>query len=222
MISDFKAIGFDMDGTLMDSQVDYEKMSTLIFDEMVRSGVPESVINRSQGSKFNIDSGVKYLVENGRGTELYDIEKRIAKAARDIEMEKADKAVPFPDALLLLDELRSKGYKVGVLTRGCREYAEYILGRNDVLGRLDGLVCRDDFPESEAKPSPKAMEHLADALAVGANEIMYVGDHKIDMMCAVSAGSGFIGVLSGGYDEEDWKGLGAETVGTVADLLKMI
>ena len=37
----YKAVCFDMDGTLLDTKVDYEKMSNVIFDEMVGIGVPE-------------------------------------------------------------------------------------------------------------------------------------------------------------------------------------
>ena len=57
----YKAVCFDMDGTLLDTNVDYERMSNVIFDEMVRIGVPEEVIDRSEGYKFNLDSGVNYL-----------------------------------------------------------------------------------------------------------------------------------------------------------------
>lgn len=224
MISSYKAVGFDMDGTLMNTQVDYMKMANLIFDEMVRLGVPETEIDRSHGSKFNIDTGVAYLAKNGRMNELYEIESRISETARDIEMENADLARPYPGAIQLLKDLRNKGYKVGVLTRGCREYAEHILSMCGVLELLDGLVCRDDFPEKEAKPSPMAMIHLGESLGVEASEIIYVGDHDFDYRTAISSGAGFIGVLSGGYDEDDWRSISNDvcTVRTVAEIRDMI
>ena len=223
MISSFKAVCFDMDGTLMNTDVDYIKMSDLVFDEMVRAGVPEAMIDRKGGNKFNIDSGVKFLVGQGRQNELYEIEKRIASRARDIEMENSDLARPFPGAIRLLTELRKKGYRTGVLTRGCREYAEKILTQNHIIELLDGLVCRDDFPEKDAKPSPVAMQNLAKAVKCNTKDIVYVGDHGMDYKCAVSAGSGFIGVLSGGYDRNDWKNLGdVDVVNTIADILEML
>jgi len=224
MISSYKAVGFDMDGTLMNTRVDMAKMASLIFNEMVKAGVPESAIDRTQGSKFNIDAGIGYLAKNGRMSELYEIEARVSKAARDIEMENAGLARPFPGAVELLKTLRMKGYRTGVLTRGCREYAEHILTMCGVMQYLDGLVCRDDFPENEAKPSPAAMMHLADALNVDAKEIMYIGDHSFDYLTAKSSGAGFLGVLCGGYDESDWKKIDKDivTIGTVADIMNMI
>jgi len=207
----------------MNTDVDYAKMADLVFDEMVKAGIPESAIDRTEGSKFNLDSGVRYLVEAGRGNELHEIERRIASRAREIELENSDLARPFPGALRLLTELKKKGFRTGVLTRGCREYATKILTQNNVIDLLDGLVCRDDFPEVDAKPSPVAMRNLAKAVGCAVDELIYIGDHGMDYKCARSAGAGFIGVLSGAYAREDWKKAGeAEIVNTIADLFEML
>ena len=221
MISGYKAVCFDMDGTLLNTKVDMKKMADLVFDEMVRMGVPENEINREGGFKFNLDSGTDYLSRNGRGDDIYEINRRVSKAARDVEMENVLMARPFPGSVRLLNHLKKEGYKVGVLTRGCREYAETALKLTGVLELLDGLVCRDDFPECDAKPSPASMSNLAYALGLVASDILYLGDHKFDYLCARDAGAGFIGVLSGGYDKDDWKALDRNivTVNTVADLL---
>ena len=203
----YRAVCFDMDGTLLDTKVDYEKMSNVIFDEMVRIGVPEDAIDRSEGFKFNLDSGVNYLFSQGRADDVYAIGVKVAKIARDIEMEKVDEARPFPKAELLLKELRRRGLRTGLLTRGCREYAEAALRICGIVDLLDGIVARDDYPESEAKPSPKAMEHMADALNVRPEEILFFGDHTFDYQCARDSGSGFVAVLTGTFDMNDWKGI---------------
>ena len=219
MISGYKAICFDMDGTLLNTKVDLGKMADLVFDEMIRSGVPENEIDRDGGYKFNLDSGMDYLIRNGRADDIHRINERVSRAARDIEMENAFMARPFPGAVRLLKELRKKGYKVGVLTRGCREYAETVLRLTGTIDLLDGLVCRDDFPERDAKPSPAAMHNMARALGVTASDILYLGDHKFDYLCARDAGAGFIGVLSGSYGADDWRDLGGIVMmNTIADL----
>ena len=53
----YKAVCFDMDGTLLDTKVDYQKMSDLIFDEMIAIGVPEDVIDRREGYKGRFRRG---------------------------------------------------------------------------------------------------------------------------------------------------------------------
>lgn len=222
-VSGYKAVVFDMDGTLLDTRIDYSRMTELVFSEMRSIGVPEYVLDDSGSTKFNIESGVEYLVAHGRKHELYDLEGRINGRAKALEMENADEALPINGSLELLDSLRQRGFLTGVLTRGSREYAEYVLKRCGAMGRLDALVCRDDHPEKDAKPSPRAMMHVAEALGVGTEDILYVGDHSYDHLCARDSGAGFIAVLTGTYDREDWERTGEDIpiLGSVADMLTM-
>lgn len=200
----YKAVCFDMDGTLLKTQVDYRRMADIVFDEMVKIGVPEGVINREDGYKFNLESGIKYLLENGRKEDVYIAGKKAYKAARDLEMEKVDEAEQYRGSLELLKKIHAKGLKTGLLTRGCREYAEAATKIAGVYDELDGIVARDDYSEPEAKPSPIAMHHMAERIGVKAEEILYFGDHLFDYQCARDAGAGFIAVLTGTYREEDW------------------
>ncbi len=223
-LSRYKALVFDMDGTLLDTRIDYGRMTELVFAEMRGIGVPENVLDDNGSSKFNIESGVRYLVSQGRKEELYAIEGRINGRAKELEMENADEARPIPGALELMALLKAAGFGLGVLTRGSREYAEYVLGRSGAMPYLEVLVCRDDHAESEAKPSPRAMEHAAAGLGVGAEDILYVGDHSYDHLCARDAGAGFAAVLTGTYDREDWERTGEEipVLDSVADIIGML
>lgn len=221
----YKAVGFDMDGTFMRTEVDYSKLANVMFDEMVRMGVPESVINRDDGFKFKLDSGMNWLIANGRGADIHAIRDRVAERSTAIEMENANVAVPFDGAVEVLELLKKKNYKVGILTRGGHSYAEYILKANNLLERFDAVIARDDFPEDEAKPSPKAMVNLGKAMGgIKAEEILFLGDHKFDWLTARDSGAGFYGVLSGGYDMKDWKDTDADimTIPSVRTLLDLI
>ncbi len=217
----YKAVCFDMDGTLLDTKVDYQRMSDLVFDEMVRIGVPEEAIDRREGYKFNIESGVKYLMSVGREEDIYAIGPRIAKIARDVEMERVDEARPFPDADSLLRKVHGMGLRTGLLTRGCREYAEEAVRVCGVSELLDAIVARDDYPEKEAKPNPIAMRHIADKLGIEPEEILFFGDHVFDYQCARDAGSGFVAVLTGTYSKDDWMDVpGIDIYDSVGDFYK--
>lgn len=222
----YRAVGFDMDGTFLKSIINYEELANVFFDELTDVGVPPEVIDRTKGRSREIDTGIGWLQENGKAEMIPEVFNNFGKRATNIEMENADLAVLFDGAKETLDALKSKGYKVGILTRGGRKYAEYVLKLNIVLDELDALVARDDYPEDEAKPSPKAMEHLGERLGVRPEEILYVGDHRIDWLTAMNAGSGFYGVLTGHYSSANtWNemcGTDVPTLDSIKDLLKLI
>jgi phosphoglycolate phosphatase len=192
----FLAVAFDMDSTLLDTDVDYSKLRRVVFNEMRRAGVPDHLYNDHEPSKFNLDRGLTYLTENARSGEIEDILRRVDKEIRSIEMENSDTAKVYPGADLMLAYLKKKGYKLGVLTRANRHYAVKALTLSGVIGMLDAVVCKDDFHESESKPSPVAMYNMADALSVEPSDILFLGDRKIDHHCARDSGAAFIGVLT--------------------------
>ncbi len=210
--SKYKAICFDMDGTLIDTYVDYVKMAELAFGEMIKLGVPESAIDRSEEFKFNLDSGISYLKTHCDVDTLRKAEVNICKVIRDVEIERVDEAKPFEGTSAFLDYIHSSGLITGVLTRGCREYAEAALKVCNVYDKIDGLVARDDFSEEEAKPSPVAMEHMAEKLNVKPEDILYFGDHLMDYLCARDSGADFVAVLSGSFTEKEWKDAGVDVI----------
>ena len=223
---EIRAICFDMDGTLLDTKVDYSRMTSLILGRLRKAGVPEELLDDSQGYKLSVDRAFVWMLRNKGGEEIQSISDSIASTARDLEMERVDEARPFPGVPEMLRTVRSKGYRIGVLTRGCREYAETALEISGINGLIDALVARDDHPEKEAKPNPVAMKHMADAVGVRTDEILYVGDHEMDWMCARDASSKFVGVESGTFTKANWADVDPDililpTCAGITDLLRL-
>ncbi|MCL2148848.1 MAG: HAD family hydrolase, partial [Methanomassiliicoccaceae archaeon] len=151
-----------------------------------------------------LESGIDWLRRNGRGAEAAALRKGVAGRSTAVEMEHADVSKPFEGAPEAVAALRERGYKTGILTRGGHSYAEFILKKNGVIDLFDAIIGRDDFPDDEAKPSPKAMANLANALGVRPEEILFLGDSRMDWFTARDSGAGFYGVLTGGNTRESW------------------
>jgi phosphoglycolate phosphatase len=219
----FLAVGFDMDSTLLNTNIDYYRLRRVVSGEMRKAGVPEDLIDDRDLSKFNLDRGIRYLTANGRADEIDGILIRIDKEIRKIELKNSDSAKAYDGADRMLRYLKGKGYKIGVLTRANRQYAVKALTLSGVIDLLDAIVCKDDFHESESKPSAAAMHNLAKLLGVASKDVLYLGDNKLDHHCARDAGAGFIGVLTK-YTENDWKDVDADVkiIGTVTDLMKIL
>ena len=216
----YKAVAFDMDGTFMDTVIDYVALANSVFDTMIAFGIPESMILRGSYER-EVESGTKWLVNNGRGNEIDILMERISERTNEVEMEHGDVAKPYTGAVDVLTSLRRMGYKTGILTRGGKKYASMILKNNNIWDLFDVVIARDDFPMEEAKPSPKAMINLGHALGVLPSEILFMGDHKYDWLTARDSGAGFYGVLTGGYTMQNWIDLkeNVQVIKGVASLL---
>ena len=217
-----KAIGFDMDGTLMNTKVDYDKLGRIVQDEFEFQGVPDEII--AEDIKANsMTHGLGWLKAN-KPDMFNEFDKRIGDRATEIEMEFSDLAKPYPGTIELLEDLRAMGYKTAILTRGGHSYADHILSRFDMLGLFDALVARDDYPYLEAKPAKISMEHMCGKIGVGCEEVLFVGDGTTDYYTCVNSGSRFVGVETH-MDREQWvkiAGPSVVTVPLVADIRRFV
>ena len=219
-----RAVCFDMDGTLLDTKVDYSGIGDMVMDYIEKTDCPRELIDHTIPYKQVIDRWIAWMTKEGRTEGIAIHTKRINDSLADIEMARVDEAVPFPGVPEMLTALREKGYKTGVLTRGSRKYAEAALRISKVDRLIDGLVTRDDFPEAEAKPAPISMVHMAEAIGVRPEQITYVGDHKFDWLSSVGVSAKFVAVKSGTYSEADWRALSPDIVivDTAADIMGFI
>jgi putative hydrolase of the HAD superfamily len=86
-----------------------------------------------------------------------------------------------PDALPLLEELRRRGIKIGVLSNTLwpREYHEEVFRRDGVLHLVDGAVYSSEIPYT--KPHPEAFRAAMSAVSVeDPSRVVFVGDRPYD------------------------------------------
>jgi len=221
---EYKGIGFDMDGTFMRTHVDYLKLEKAVYEEFVAAGVPRPVIVLDNGVVEEVESGMNWLNINRDRKTVEGIRRRIGVRMTNVELEDAGDSAPFEGAVEVLNMLKDRGYKVGILTRGGKNYAHRILKANGVFDSFDAIVCRDSYPDEEAKPSPKAMENLGREMGLKPMEILYIGDHAYDWMTARDSGAGFYGVRTGGQGIRYWKDIDEriEVLDSVKDLKDII
>jgi HAD superfamily hydrolase (TIGR01549 family) len=196
-----KAVIFDLDDTLVESTVNYGKFKRLVIDRITDRG--------EDGSEYRMDETIVVILSRyekamkGKGLSKGEIASRLAELDRimdEVELESVDETVAIRGAAEVLDHLRRNGVKVGILTRGCHEYATAALRATSMLDMVDALECRNS--DTKAKPDPESYLKLVSQLGVGKDETLFVGDHPIDAQCASNATVPFVGVLSGDVPEE--------------------
>lgn len=151
---------FDMDGTLIDSQLD--------FDAMRRDmGLPD---------RMPILEG---LQATPPGPEL----DRRLRILRNHELRGVECATIFPGVEETLAALREWGWPTGILTRNSRESTDAMLDR---LGlRLDLVLTRDDAPP---KPDPRGLLDIAGQWKLPPAELVFCGDYLFDLQAGQRAG----------------------------------
>lgn len=113
---------------------------------------------------------------------------------------------PLPGAVELLRFLRAQPITFGLATSGRRPDINESL---KVLGLGDETVVVERGDVARAKPEPDLFLACQARLGVPAAECYVVGDAVWDLLAARRAGMLSIGLLSGGYGEDELSGAGA-------------
>ncbi|PPQ34959.1 HAD family hydrolase [Rhodopila globiformis] len=209
---------FDLDGTLVDSVYQH----VLAWKEALdHEGIDLSVwrIHRRIGM-----SGGLFMHQLLRETNLEISAERLDRLRRlhaAAYQRHADQVRPLPGARALLDALDAGGLRWAIATSGRMETAGANLQALGVDPARVPVVTRDQV--RHAKPDPDLFLAAAARLEAPIETAIIVGDSIWDMLAARRCRGLGVGVLSGGYGQEELERAGAIRVyEDPADLLKHI
>jgi HAD superfamily hydrolase (TIGR01509 family) len=197
------ALLFDLDGTLVDSVYQHVTAWQEALSEL---GIALSVwrIHRRIGMSGGLFTrGVAREV--GRelsADEIEDIQRRHGAIFRELLPDRR----PLPGARELLEDLRRRGILHGIATSGRRPEIDLSL---EALGVGGETVVIDRGGVARAKPEPDLFLACQAALGVRAEDCYVVGDAVWDLLAARRAGMLSVGLLSGGYGEDELTSAGA-------------
>jgi HAD superfamily hydrolase (TIGR01509 family) len=198
---------FDLDGTLVDSVYQH----VLAWREALEGvGIELSVwrIHRRIGM-----SGGLFVNALGReiGRRLNRTEgEQVRRAHAEAYVRLAGQVRPLPGARDLLDQLSSANIPWAIATSGRMETAGPVLKTLGVDPRKAAVVTRDQV--RYAKPDPDLFLAAADRLSIPISRSIVVGDSVWDLLAARRAGALGIGLLSGGYGQDELERAGAYRV----------
>ena len=127
---------------------------------------------------------------------------------KDIELTEAQNTEPFEGVLKLLRELRNNAYKLGVVTRNCREAVLSVFP--ELLSYIDCLVARDDT--DYLKPDVRHLKQAIQKMESTKEKAVIIGDGRLDMECGKKLGLVCIGVLTGSASKKELRLAGADLI----------
>lgn len=154
----FKAVIFDLDGTLVDSKLDFNQLRQQL-------GWPAGV------------SILDYLSKLPQSEQI-EAEQCISQ----FEHAGACVATLMPGAEQLLAMLGQHQLPTAILTRNQRQVTEFTLARFGL--HFAHVVCREDAP---AKPKPDGLLWLCQQWQMSPSEVLFVGDWHYDLHAAQAA-----------------------------------
>jgi HAD superfamily hydrolase (TIGR01549 family) len=210
-----RALIFDLDGTLVDTVYAHVYAWQRAFAE---AGLPIDGwrIHRRIGMSGGLFARAAAR-EVGRPlapAEAEELQRRHGELFRELLPTRR----PLPGAVALLAELRDLGVPHGIATSGRRPEIDASLAALGV-GAETVVVERGDV--LRAKPEPDLFLACQEQLGVAADECYVVGDAVWDLLAARRARMLSVGLLSGGYGEDELIRAGAFRVYRDADELRV-
>jgi HAD superfamily hydrolase (TIGR01509 family) len=195
---------FDLDGTLVDSVYQH----VLAWKEALDSeSIPLSVwrIHRKIGMSGGLFAHI-LLRETGADITAERVD-RLRRAHAAAYLARAASVRPLPGAVELLRHLTEQGIPWAIATSGRMQTAAHNLEALGVDPARVPVVTRDQV--RHAKPDPDLFITAAERLGVDIRNALVLGDSIWDMLAAQRARALGVGLLSGGYGEEELARAGA-------------
>jgi len=203
----FKAVIFDLDGTLVNSLHD-------IADSMNRVLAAKGFTTYDYDSyRYFIGRGLRNLVgktlsEEQRTEE--NITELYAELLEDYKQNLLQKTVLYKGISDLLEALKERGLKMAIFSNKADNFTRKIAHELMSSWKMDYVLgSKEDIPR---KPDPTGALMICKILGVFPDEVLYVGDTSVDMNTATAAGFYPVGVTWGFRSKEELLDSGAKAI----------
>lgn len=217
-----KAVVFDMDGTIAGFNLDYMTVRSDVRGFLLKKGLPASVL-LSNESIFEMLKKVEIFLKNNGKSEkaVRKVREEALDIAEKYELEAAKTTGLLPGVVETLKVLKKMGLKLGLCTINSEKSTNYILKRFDITKFFDVIVPRNKV--KYVKPNTEHLEVTLEALKVGPDETMLVGDGTRDMQCARELNVLAVGLSTGVSSQDDLMASGANyLITSITDLPTLI
>ena len=201
----FSIVGFDLDGTLLDTSGDLGAAVNHALALAGRPPVPQDAVSGliGGGARLMLD---RALALTG-GHDGIDQDHLFAELLTFYEANIAVHTALYPGGAAMLDGLDERGIRIAMVTNKPQRLAIKLLGE---LGLLDRFACviggGGGYP---LKPAPDALQAMVEQ--AGGGTAAYVGDTTFDTGAARAAGLPCVAV-SFGFNDRPVQDLGADAV----------
>lgn len=201
----FHLVGFDLDGTLVDSSADLAAAVNHVLAGLGRAPLSEAEVRR------NIGGGGRRMLALSLADAGVDepqaLDARYAALLAYYEAHIADATRPYPGVAEALDELAALGVRLAVVTNKGGRLATKLLDALGLSARFACVIGGDTV--ARGKPAPDPILEMV--RRCGGGRAAFVGDSTFDVAAAHAAGLPCVAVRFG-FADRPVEQLGADAV----------
>ena len=200
----FRALMFDLDGTLLDSLADLGQSMNTVLAAMGYPGHPLDAY------RYFVGDGLKAMVRRALPRECDAtsvMDSALAALQSEYAIRWSENTRPYEGIDTLLDHCGQKKLKLAVLSNKPHPFTRKMVSA--LLPRWHFEIVWGARPLYPPKPDPTGALAVAAALREHPADILFLGDSRMDMQAAGSAGLYAAGVLWGFRPAEELLAAGA-------------
>jgi len=190
----YKAVIFDLDGTLLDTLRDIATSANLVLEHFGKSTLPleDYRLLVGEGARRLMEKAIEDESKTDQALELF---KKFYASRWDATTK------PYEGILQLLQALQDSNLKLGVLSNKPDQFVKECV--ECYFPNISFLHVAGERFGIERKPNPRGAYIALEALHVKTNEVCFVGDTKTDMLTATAANIDALGVSWGFRDAKE-------------------
>lgn len=206
----FDIVGFDLDGTLIDSKLDLGIALNHALEQGGFQAVPLDLIPRLVGG------GTRVLMERALAVQDVTLDDvgltaLAAELVRYYEDNIAVHSRLFPGGADMLDDLDARGVKIAVVTNKMEHLARKLFGELGLTDRFYTIIGGDTLGPGRQKPLPDLLHLMVERSGLDAPRTAYIGDTHFDTGAAQAAQIPCV-ICRFGFNQGQTDHLGADAV----------
>jgi phosphoglycolate phosphatase len=203
----YKAVLFDLDGTLLDT---LEDLAGAVNNGLSYLGFPQHPV---ESYKYFVGDGREEMASRALPEKQRDsgtVERLVEFINQEYIQHWADHTRPYRGVPEMLDAVSARGIKLAVLSNKPHDFTELMVFRLLSRWRFEAVVGA--MPGTPKKPDCTAALGIVEKLKLHPWEFLYLGDSDIDMKTALAAGMCPVGALWGFRTAEELQRCGAKAL----------
>lgn len=182
----FKAVLFDLDGTLVEFKFKVKESRLAIIDWLSKNGFETSKLTPETKTQRIFEQVETQCNSKVDGISFESARKSMSAILEEFEFQSFAEAKPHPGSLQLLKKLKDEQILTAIVTNSGRRPVDSVLGTFGFLPYIRLIITRDEM--KKMKPEPDGLLSAIDRLKVEKSQAVYIGDSVIDIQAARKAG----------------------------------